>query len=337
MSPVRPIRRYVTGRPIAAVLPMCRTAGWYHWTREGLLVTRRVVWVVCGALLLGACAATETTRGEDGTPPVAVAGTKAASGIVTVVAAGDIADDADDGRGTARLIRSMAPDAVLALGDNAYDDGSATEYREKYDPTWGRFKAITRPVPGNHEYHTRGAAGYFEYFRKQVRGNAYYAWDAGSWRMYALNCEIDCGPGSAQLTWLRADLANHANRPALAYVHQPLFTCSTKHGPYQLLKPVWAALQRRSGRIMLAGHNHSYERFAQQDSTGARDADGLRQFVVGTGGKGNYELESSCRHRQAGNDTASGVLKLELGSRFYWWQFISVGGRVLDEGRGSAT
>ncbi len=238
------------------------------------------------------------------------------------------------GRRTAELIASVRPDAVLALGDNAYRNGSLTEYERKYDPTWGEFKDITRPVPGNHEYGTDEAAGYFEYFAEEVRGRKYYAWNAGAWRMYALNCEIDCGSGSPQLSWLTKDLSQHPRRPALAYVHQPRFTCSTKHGPNPEVSAAWTALQEARGRIMLAGHNHAYERFAEQDSSGKSDPDGLQQFVVGTGGAPLYPLEESCPNRLAAHDDTDGVLVLTLRSDGYAWRFLAVGGRVLDEGSG---
>ena len=165
-----------------------------------------------------------------------------------------------------------------------------------------------------------------------MRGREYYAWNAGRWRMYALNCEIDCGPGSQQLTWLERDLSRHAQRPALAYLHQPRFTCSTKHSPTTDVSAVWAALQRGPGLIMLAGHNHAYERFAKQDASGARDPDGLRQFVVGTGGAESYPLERTCRNRESAHDESAGVLVLQLRADGYTWRFLAVGGRVLDSG-----
>lgn len=267
------------------------------------------------------------------TPDAAVAGVNVGGRSVTVVAAGDIAREPDDGRGTARLIASIGPDAVLTLGDNAYEDGRYEEYQRNYDPTWGRFRSTTRPVPGNHEYRDQDAAGYQRYFRNQIGGREYYAWTAGSWRMYALNCEIDCGKGSAQLAWLRRDLTRHPRMPALAYLHKPRFTCSTVHGPETEVNAIWVALQRAKGRIMLAGHNHAYERFAKQDASGHRAADGIRQFVVGTGGVGLYPLRSPCRNRLAGQDDKAGVLKLRLRPDSFSWQFVAVGGRILDSGR----
>jgi hypothetical protein len=286
---------------------------------------------VVAVLALAAC-------GQDGEDVVvrAPAARTPTAAAVTVVAAGDIARNADDGRGTARLIARIRPDHVLTLGDNAYDDGADAQYLANYDPTWGRFRSITRPVPGNHEYGTPGARGYFQYFADQVRGRPYYAWTAGAWRMYALNCEIDCRAGSAQLAWLAADLARHSRRPALAYVHEPRFTCSTHHPPYVGLSAIWTELMRARGRIMLAGHNHAYERFAKQDAAGVRNRDGLRQFVVGTGGAGVYPLRPTCRNRLAEQAGAFGVLRLDLYSDHYTWRFVAVGGRVLDTGRGKA-
>lgn len=260
----------------------------------------------------------------------------AATAVVTVVAAGDIARSPDSGRKTARLIRAVGPAAVLPLGDNAYEEGSLQEYLRNYDPTWGRFKDITHPVPGNHEYGTPRAAGYFRYFADQVDGRPYYAWTAGRWRLYALNCEIACGPGSAQLGWLTRDLRRHAGQPALAYVHPPRFSCSSMHPPDRELNAIWTRLQRADGRIMLAGHNHAYERFAKQDANGVRNADGIRQFVVGTGGASSYPLLAKCRHRRAAYDDGPGILVLRLGRDHFTWKFLAAGGRVIDQGRGRA-
>ena len=256
-------------------------------------------------------------------------------GPVTLVAVGDIARDASDGRATSRLVTSIGPDAVLVLGDAAYEAGSAADYARAYDPWWGRFLPITRPVPGNHDYRTAGAAGYFGYFADQVHGRRYYAWDAGGWRLYALDCEIACGARSRQVAWLRADLAAHPTTPAVGYVHEPLFTCSTGHPPDLRLRAVWRALQRYGGRLLLSGHNHAYERFAPQDAAGNRDPDGLRQLVVGTGGAEAYPLRRSCAHRRAGIDGHDGVLVLRLRPDGWSWRFVGTGGRVLD--RGSAT
>lgn len=291
-------------------------------------------------LLVAALTAAACTSGNQAAGTVEPTGRSSASlsvgsrsGAVTFVAAGDIAKSPSGGELTAALVEAAWPDAVLTLGDNAYDSGSLAEYRRNYAPTWGRFKRITRPVPGNHEYGTRDAAGYFAYFRRQV-DRSYYAWNAGAWRMYALNCEIDCGEGSVQLSWLERNLRRHADRPALAYLHRPRYTCS-KHEPYRELDAIWDALQLASGRVLLSGHNHGYERFARQDSSGRRDEDGMRQFVVGSGGADLYTLSFPCRHRQAAIDDVNGVLVLRLRPDGYRWRFVGVDGVVRDKGRGA--
>lgn len=307
-------------------------------TGRALTAMPSVLLPVGGALATVLVAALAwTAAAGDAEPMASGSGATPAIGAdrdsVTVLAAGDIAGAPSEGRATAALVRRLRPDAVLALGDNAYESGSTADYARNYAPTWGRFRAITRPVPGNHEYRTSGAAGYFGYFRAQVHGNAYYAWDAGPWRMYALNCEIDCGAGSAQLRWLRRDLTAHRSRPSLAYVHRPRFSCSSEHDPFDGLVAVWGALQKANGRIMLAGHNHAYERFALLDPSGRPAADGLRQFVVGTGGHETYPLDDRCAGRQAADDSTAGVLRLVLSRGSYTWQFVATDGRVIDRGR----
>ncbi len=290
--------------------------------------------VVC--LLSASCTGAESAPGgADPTrqPGRSLAGVAQADETVKVVAAGDIARTPADGAGTARLVRSLSPAAVLALGDTAYDRGSAEEYRENYDPTWGAFKKITRPIPGNHEYKTPHAAGYFQYFRRQVGDREYYAWNAGPWRIYALNCEIDCGRGSPQLRWLTRDLARHAARPALAAVHSPLFTCSTRHPPARRLDDLWEALQAGNGQLVLSGDNHAYERFRRQTAEGQPSSGGLRQFVVGTGGAALYPLRPRCTGREAESDMTEGVLELTLEKSSFSWRFVSVQGDVLDSGR----
>lgn len=296
-----------------------------------------VVAALLPVMSLAAC--TRSSPSPASTPPagtsspVTAPSTATGNGrSITVVAAGDIAATVAAAARTARLVKRIKPDTVLTLGDNAYSSGSREQYAEKYDPTWGAFKKITRPVPGNHDYETRDAAGYFGYFRAQIHGRAYYAFNAGDWRLYALNCEIECGPGSAQVRWLRDDLAAHADRPSLAYVHEPRFTCSTHHSPFPELAAAWDLLDQAGGQLMLAGHNHAYERFAPMDGHGRPSTDGMRQFVVGTGGAAFYRTKGSCPHRAVEHDTSSGVLELTLRRDSYSWRFLDVKGRSLDSG-----
>ncbi|MDP9182560.1 MAG: metallophosphoesterase, partial [Actinomycetota bacterium] len=252
--------------------------------------------------------------------------------VVTV--AGDIGGGASgssaflDATSTGDLVRSVAPTYALTAGDNAYPDGTATDYQQKYDPTWGSFTSITRPVPGNHEYNLVDAPGYYGYFFNGVRdGNEYYATDCGTWRLYALNCEIACGDGSAQLAWLQADLAAHPGGHYLGYLHRPRFTSGTSHPSSTAVSPLYRALQAAGGDVIIGGHNHQYERFGKQDADGIANSMGLRQFVVGTGGNGITGFGAPVANSEVRNAEQFGVLKLTLSPATYSWQFLSSGRR----------
>ena len=258
-----------------------------------------------------------------------------------LLAAGDIADCSWDGAQlTAGLIESR-PGTVAAIGDTAYPTGSASDYANCYQPTWGRFKSRTRPALGNHEYLTAGAGAYFAYFgRKAAPPGGYYSYRLGSWHIVVINSNCDqiggCGPGSKQLRWLRADLANHPARCTLAYWHHPRFS-SGPHGSNEVMQPVWAALVKAGADVVLSGHDHLYQRFAPLDASGRIDpAGGIREFVVGTGGGSLYP---AVRPIAASRKIIEhwGILRLKLGSNRYYWRFLSTNptGRVLDSGSGA--
>ena len=271
-----------------------------------------------------------------------------APGPVTVVAAGDIAcspkDESFNGgtgvpgacrhRATSDLVASLAPDAVLVLGDTQYQRATLEGYRGSYDPTWGRFKAITRPAPGNHEYESEDAEDYYRYFGEAAGdpGKGYYSFDLGDWHLVALNSECDevggCGPGSPQLRWLRADLAAHDDACTLAYWHRPRFS-SGMHGSDEDFDAFWQALYDAGAEIGLAAHDHDYERFAPLDPGGRVDTQhGVRQFVVGTGGAEHYEVGEPLPGSEVADDTTFGVLELTLLPHGYRWRFVptNVGG-----------
>jgi fibronectin type 3 domain-containing protein len=229
---------------------------------------------------------------------------------------------------TADVVAGMNPAAVLALGDLQYDHGTAAEFAA-YDASWGRFKPITHPVPGNHEYDTSGAAGYYGYFGSAAGDPArgYYSWDIGAWHMIALNSECGaaggCDPGTPQETWLRADLAANAGKCTLAYWHHPLFSSSHDSSDS---RPFWDALYAGGADLVLNGHSHNYEHFAPQTPSGSASSAGLRQFVVGTGGVYFHSLGSLQPNTVARQDHTFGVLKLSLYGSRYDWQFMPVAG-----------
>jgi Calcineurin-like phosphoesterase len=251
-----------------------------------------------------------------------------------VVAAGDIAVAGGHHRPTSDRVLELEPDAVLLLGDNQYPSGELDDYRRHYGPTWGRFKARTRPVPGNHEYETAGAAGYFAYFGRLARpkGRSYYSFDLGDWHLIALNSSIEHGPRSAQERWLRADLVATAKRCILAYWHVPRFSSGAHQGSWGSVAAFWNDLHHARADVVLSGHEHSYERFARQTPSAKADRRGLRQFVVGTGGAGLLGLGAPKPNSQVRVGDAHGVLKLVLHPASYEWRFISEDGAVLDQG-----
>lgn len=319
---------------------------------------RRVEWsALIAALLLVTTGCTQgaATRAQPSTSDRSGAGTSAATPAtgspIRIMGAGDIAGDVEDATATADLIRAADPDAVFTTGDHAYPDGSPSEFAAKYDPTWGSFKSATHPVPGNHDYQSDGAAGYVGYFgpenvTNRDDGGLYYAWDVGNgWRAYAMNSEISTT--GAQLTWLEEDVAAHPGRHYILYAHGPRFTSSTEHSPDEDICPLWDALAATGGlEIVLAGHNHQYERFTRMDCTGRATADGARSFVIGSGGKTLYDLGRPAAGSEYRNNTDFGVLTLVLSEDFYEWEFIASGrgqegsdkvatdnaGQVLDKG-----
>ena len=262
-----------------------------------------------------------------------------------LVGAGDIAscDDLAGAQATAKLIDNI-PGTVFAVGDLAYPNGSDEQFAKCYGPTWGRFKERTRPAPGNHEYNgDGGASGYVRYFGAAAGDpkKAYYSYDLGAWHIVALNSECDyvegCDAASPQLQWLREDLGRNHAACTLAYFHKPFFSSGAAHGNDPTLKPLWQTLYDAGAEIVIGGHDHHYERFAPQDPEGRADsAHGIREFIVGTGGKNTHRLlaapQPNSEVRQA--DTY-GVLKLTLHKTSYDWEFIPQAGRTFtDSGHG---
>jgi hypothetical protein len=258
-----------------------------------------------------------------------------------VLAAGDIASCGSTGdEATAKLLQGQTA-TVAAVGDLAYESGTPAEFATCYDPSWGAFKAETRPAVGNHEYQTPGATGYYAYFGAAAgpAGLGYYSYDLGTWHVVVLNSNcafVSCAAGSAQEAWLRSDLAGHPAACTLAYWHHPLFS-SSPGTPDPAVRPLYQALYDAGTDVLLTGHAHNYQRFAPQTPLGAADpARGVREFVVGTGGKSHTSLGSRIANRQAANDTTFGVLGLTLLPNGYRWRFLPVAGSAFTDG-GSGT
>jgi len=304
----------------------------------------RVVWVLVGmglAMLLsvGVLGSPQSVSALD-TDPV-------------LVGAGDIASCGRTGdEATASLLEGING-TVATLGDNAYESGTALEFSDCYGPSWGRLslKPRTMPSVGNHEYYTAGASGYFGYFGDaasptepgcKVNCKGYYSYDLGSWHVVVLNSNCDkvggCGAGSPQEVWLRNDLQDHPSACTAAYFHHPRFS-SSGIGNNSAMGPFWKALYEAGAEVVLNGHAHNYERFAPQTPDGQLDqAQGIREFVVGTGGRSlnkfvtpyqnNSEVRLTDDSFPAGN---YGVIKLTLYPTGYDWQFIPQTGQTFTD------
>jgi acid phosphatase type 7 len=305
--------------------------------RSHLALPTRVRWVLL-VLLLAATLLAATRLATARTPAELVVdsnGTQAAAGDPVIAAAGDISRRALNNQvETSDRVLAINATIALTLGDNQYPDGLLADYLAFYDPTWGQFKSKTRPVPGNHEYQTPVAAGYFDYFGSlaRPRGTSYYSFDLGGWHLVALDSNISRAAGSPQEEWLRADL-EATNKPCiLAFWHHPRFSSGTHHGGDTSVGPFWNALYEAGTDVILNGHEHNYERFGRQDPNARASAAGIRQFVVGTGGASHYGFGAPDPNSQFREASTFGVLKLTLHPSSYEWEFVSSAGEVVDSG-----
>ena len=260
-----------------------------------------------------------------------------------ITAAGDISDSGSGDTATATLINNLNPTKVLTLGDNVYADGTLSEFNTFYNPTWGQFKAKTSPSPGNHDYHTSGAAGYFDYFNgvgvntgpAGTRGQGYYAYNVGAWRLYSLNSNIARDANSAQVAWLKQDLAANPKQCSIAYWHHSRWMSGdggSGHFSDASMGPIYQVLYDEGADVVLGGHTHLYERFARQNPAGQVDNEfGIRQFVAGTGGAPRDSIVQIAANSQVRSNAAWGVVKLTLHDGSYDWKFEPVAGSTFTD------
>jgi len=270
--------------------------------------------------------------------------------LPTIAAAGDIvcapaSRDPCRHLETLAVVEALAPDLVLPLGDNQYESGSESEYAVMYNLSWGRLRATSRPVPGNHEYQDDFTAkGYYDFFNGPgavtgiagERGKGYYSYNFGDWHMIALNSNCahirgGCGLNSLQERWLREDLQANKRPCTLAYAHHPRFSSGT-NGSSENLGPLWQALYDYGVDVYLAGHDHHYERFAPQRPDGVSDPEhGIREFVVGTGGRSITPFRTILANSEVQDTTSFGVLSMRLGPTGYQWKYLAARGMPLED------
>jgi hypothetical protein len=310
---------------------------------------RRTALLLASVLLLAACSSGDPST--PGPPPGGAATTVARAtttvttgqGVATLLAAGDIASCASTGDEATAALLDARPNAVVAtLGDNAYETGSAAEFANCYDPTWGRQKARTHPAVGNHEYGVVKAGGYFAEFGAAA-GEAplgWYSFDLAAWHVIVLNSNCDqvgCATGGTQEKWLRQDMGLHPAQCTLAIWHHPRWSSGTTHGPTAAVAPLYQALHDAGADVLLTGHEHNYERFAPLDPAGQPDpARGVREFVVGTGGRSHYPFGPPTVGSEVRNNDTYGILALTLRANSYQWQFVPEAGKSFtDSGSGN--
>jgi Calcineurin-like phosphoesterase len=296
---------------------------------RAIAVAGGFVGAACGAAFMGGSPAASSAAGTE--DPVI-----AAAGDIACQPGASVTPSTCHHAATSDLLTGAT--AVLTLGDNQYSDGTLAQFQGSFDPTWGRFKSVMHPSVGNHEYHTPGAAGYFDYFGTAAgpRDKGYYSFDIGTWHLVALNSNCPeiggCEEGSAQEQWLRADLAASSASCTLAYWHHPLFS-SGAHGSNPRMRAIWQALYDHGTDVVLSGHDHNYQRFAPQTADGVADAQGPREFVVGTGGRSLYLTGTPIANQEAQSQDTFGVLKLTLHPTSFDWQFVpEAGGAFSDSG-----
>jgi len=293
---------------------------------------------LASVLVVSTCRDDQGLRSPTEATPRSAPSFDLSSGPVTLVGAGNIslcAATGDDA--TAALIDSI-PGTVFADGDAAYDKGTLTQYNTCYHPSWGRHKARTQPAAGELDYKTANAAGYFGYFGA-VAGDpkqGYYSYDlaGGAWHIVVLNTGssslVPFTATSAQVQWLKADLAAHPARCTLAYWHNPLF--DSKDAPNNAVRPLWDALYAAGADVVVNAHYAFYERFAPQTPAGLADpVGGIREFVAGTGGAAVTAFGTVRANSQVRNSGTFGVLKLTLNDGGYSWQFIPVAGKTFSD------
>lgn len=270
--------------------------------------------------------------------------------IVRVAAIGDIVCDQAvvkndlhcQAEAVVNAIKKRWPEGVLLLGDLQYEKGELGRFNSLYDPIFKDLNNISFPSPGNHEYNTPNAGGYYSYFAGRLAKlspieQRFYRTNLGDWQVYSLNsnCEFigGCGPGSPQYEWLKAELATSPTQCSLAFWHHPVFSSSDVHGNDNRMQAIYELLNTNRGDVILNGHDHLYERFIRQNAGGQADAYGPMQFIVGSGGKSLYGLKFN---RQPGSAFAQnevfGFLELSLKKSGFSWNYFGTDGQLLDQG-----
>jgi hypothetical protein len=293
---------------------------------------RPFVTLIAGMALSGAisCNSPRPPTGPTPVDPLPPRG-----GTATVAAAGDIGLCGSPGVArTARLVEAI-PGQVLLAGDIAYPNGAPQDFIACFDPDWGQFRNRWRPVPGNHDYNTPGAAGYFQYFGEAAGrgGRSFYSFITGDWLVLMIDSNIAVERGSEQFEFVRTESQRYAGLCTMVVAHHPRFS-SGPNGDNRFMRDLWTLLYEQNADVVVSGHDHLYERFGKQDADGRSDVRGLRQFIVGTGGADLYDFFRVTPNSQV-RVKSYGVVRFTLNPGNYDWTFLDDSGLVRDSGADS--
>ena len=300
-------------------------------TRGTSLVQTTVTATMLGMALACSGSPSAPSNPGGGNPPGT--GTPSTGRTVTVLGIGDIGMcDRPAVAQTARLVAGLEGQLLLA-GDLAYPQGTAANFRDCFNPEWGRFRARWHAVPGNHEYESPGASPYFDYFGDAAGADrtGYYAFMAGDWLILMLNSNVPAGRGSAQWEFARQQLQSQRTPCTMAVWHHPLFS-SGPNGPNAFMRDMWSLLETSRVEVVLNGHDHVYERFARQLADGTADpVNGIRQITAGTGGADLYNFVRTAANSEA-RLRQHGVVRFILRPALVEWAFHGTDGSVGDSG-----
>ncbi|MBJ7354667.1 MAG: metallophosphoesterase [Thermoleophilaceae bacterium] len=309
----------------------------------GSIALAAMTLVVAG---VAGCGSTDAPAATSSSAQSALPAAKATARPV-IAALGDIACRSDapvtattcQHQAVADAITRIKPESVWLLGDIQYQTGELVQFQNSFGKSFAALKNRWRPTPGNHEYFTPGAGGYFDFFGRAAgpARRGYYSFNIGSWHVVSLNANcsvVDCTSSSAQARWLRDDLKKNPSRCTAGIWHQPLFSSGEMHGNDPLVRPLWKILQSKKADLVLNGHDHDFETFVRQDANGKRDPNGMIEMVVGAGGKSFYDFAGAKPNSRVRITNAFGFLKLRLNRRSFDWSYVSKDSEVL--ARGSA-
>jgi chitodextrinase len=254
----------------------------------------------------------------------------------TVAAVGDGAGGETTETDVTNMINGWNPNLMFYLGD-VYENGSPTEFYNWYGPEsgtfYGRFRSITDPVVGNHEYNELRdgtAPGYFDYWDNIPH---YYSLNSHGWHVIAIDSTgffRQTSTSSPQYQWLQNDLETNTQPCTLAMWHEPLYNIGDE-GPMPSMAKIWSLLASHGVDLVLNGHDHTYQRWQPLDGAGNPDPNGVTEFISGAGGHAIQEFVTE-DSRVAARASQYGALKLQLNPAGAGYQFVTTGGQTLDSG-----